>query len=331
MAADSIELSIYTFALKEKNVKKGEYFNLNEFYRKNFIFSTDKNPLFVEQDELYNRFKIEIIKDFKNKFRLNKEGTKGISSDDIKSYSNSNVIDGIIIGGNRGLNHKIYKINDNSNSTGELSNDEIMALPHYFKIWTPPNSQVGILMIQNYSNSGITTLLIDFLKDFYTRYNTSFSETRFVPNEIKESFINRSVVKKVSFIKSKLGKEARQAFNYAFTDEEGIKIKIEISGFSKETPVKNFIDDFYKNEKLIGIDLEDLEITNDEDVKTTLYYEDDKGKKAHAKIESKFKITPTISLPEELLINGNIDYEKVKEFSDSILEKVKVEIGYKTE
>ena len=210
-----------------------------------------------------------------------------------------------------------------------LSNDEIMALPHYFKIWTPPNSAVGILMIQNYSNSGITTLLIDFLKKFYSKYYASFSESRYVPEDIKESFINRSVVKKISFIKSKLGKKARESFNHAFTDEDGIRVKIEISGFSDNMSVKNFADKLNKTEKLIGIDLADLEILSDKDVKTILYYEDDQGKKAHAKIESKFQITPTISLPNELLINGNIDYQKIKEFSDKILGIVKNEIGYK--
>lgn len=328
--SDTLELSIYTFSLKEKRKRKGEYFNLGEFYRRNFIFSTDENPHKINQDELYKRFMTEVLKEFKNEFKLNKEKTKGISTGIYHSYGYSNIIDGFINGGDIGSNHKIFKIKNNKKSTGSLNNDEIVALPHYFKIWSPSNSEVGILMIQNYSNSGINTLLLNFFRSFFSKYNASFNETRHIPNELKESFINRSIVKKVVFTKTKLSKNTRKAFNYAFTDEEGIKIKIEISGFNKNTPVKNFIENFQNSKKMIGVDLSNLDIIKDDDVQTTLFYEDNLGKKAHAKIESKFQISPTIMLPYDLYINNSIDYDLIKSYTNGILNKIKIEIGHKS-
>ncbi|WP_297334738.1 hypothetical protein, partial [Flavobacterium sp.] len=230
MATPTIEISVYTFVLKEK-FKKSKYFNLGEFYRKQFIRSTDKDPHKVKSKTLYKRFMKEIVEEFKDEFKLSKDGTKGFSTGILKSYSDNNIIDGFINGGDRGRNHKIYKIKNNKTATGALKNDELVALPHYFKIWTPPNSEIGVLMIQNYSNVGINSLVISFLKDFYLKYNTTFLESRHVPENVKQNFINNSVIKKVSFSKNKLSPKARSAFNYAFSNETGLRIKIEVSGF----------------------------------------------------------------------------------------------------
>lgn len=328
--ANNLELSIYTFVLKEKGKKKSEYYNLGEFFRRNFIHADDESSHKIELEELYKRFMKDVIQEFNNEFILNEDKTKGIATGIYHSYGNSNNIDGFINGGDRGLNHKIFKINDNQKATGSLNDDEIVALPHYFKIWTPPNSQVGILMIQNYSNAGINTLLLTFFRNFFNKYNASFNETKHVPKDLKDSFIKRSIVKKVVFTKTKLSEETRKSFNYAFSDEEGIKIKIEISGFKKDTPVSKFIEKFEKEKKMIGVDLSALDISKDDDVNTVLFYQDNNGKKAHAKINSKFDITPTIVLPEELIVKDEIDYNLIKTFTDGMLNKMKIEIGYKS-
>lgn len=330
MSKNNLELSIYTFVLKEKN-KRNTYFNLGEFYRNHFIIASDKNPHKVESKTLYKRFMKEIVEEFKDEFKLNEDGTKGFSTGTLKSYGNNNIIDGFINGGDRGRNHQIFKIKNNKTSTGALGRDDVVSLPHYFKIWTPPNSEVGVLMIQNYSNTGINKLLIDFLKDFYSKYNTTFAELRHIPEDVKSSFIKSSVVKKVVFAKNKLSPKARNAFNYAFSDETGLKIKIEISGFNNDNQIGTFMDKFSRSKKMIGIDLSDLEIDEDKDVRTTLYYENDKGKKAHAKIENKFQINPAIILPDYLNKNHKIEYDEIKEYTDGILEVVKKEIDYKTE
>ncbi|WP_297334684.1 hypothetical protein, partial [Flavobacterium sp.] len=94
--------------------------------------------------------------------------------------------------------------------------------------------------------------------------------------------------------------------------------------------ISKFLDNFSKSKKMIGVDLSDLEIENDDDVTTTLYYKDDKGKQAHAKVEQKFQITPAIVLPNELIINENIDYDSIRVFTDGILDIVKKEINYTT-
>lgn len=328
MAKKSLELSIYQFVLKEKDVRKGEYYDLGAFYRLHFRKSSDKGKD-VDQKELYTRFMQAIVEDFNSEFKLNNEGSKGFSTDILKSYSNDNLIDGTINGGDRGQNHKIFKIKNSLSSISQLNEDELVALPHYFKIWTPPKSQVGVIMIQNYSNAGINTLILNFLKDFFSKYNTTFHEYRHVPEKIRENFIKKSIVKKVVFAKTKLSEDTRKAFNYAFSDSKGLKIKLEITGFNEDKNVLDFLSNFKKSSKLIGVDLSSLDIQGDQDVKTTLYYQDDKGRKAHAKIESNLQINPTILLPDELMTGNEIDYDLIKGYTDELLKVVQKEINYK--
>ena len=66
-----------------------------------------------------------------------------------------------------------------------------------------------------------------------------------------------------------------------------------------------------------------------DDYETKLYYEDEDGRKAHAKIEDKFEIRPTIVLPIEIANeNKTPNLELIVKFTDKLLEKVKGEISY---
>ena len=60
-----------------------------------------------------------------------------------------------------------------------------------------------------------------------------------------------------------------------------------------------------------------------------IYYEDEDGRKAHAKIKDKFEIRPTIVLPIEVSNeNKTPNLEEIIKFTDMLLEKVKTEINY---
>ena len=149
----NLELSIYTFTLNEKYIKE-QFLDFNEFFRKNFI-KRNEDPLSVNPIKYYERFVGEFLDEFEQKFYLNKDKNKGISTTttnlDFKPHKS--VIEGIINGGNTGHGHKIYNILNNEKTEGEISEEQLAALPYYFKIWTPPNSQVGVLMIQSLINT----------------------------------------------------------------------------------------------------------------------------------------------------------------------------------
>lgn len=321
----NLELSIYTFTIKERNSRE-DYWDFNEFYRSNFT-KDEENPHDVKSNLLYERFVGMILDEFENKFWLNNDKNKGISTTNIDFRPAKNVIEGIINGGNTGYGHQIYNILDNAETLGEISEDQLTSLPYYFKMWTPPDSQVGVLMIQSYSIGSINSILVDFIKSIYGKYNTTFRKIIHIPVELRESYLKRSNVKKVTFTSTIENPASRKKFNRAFEDSDGLKVTITVQGLKKKG-IKTFLKDFNKKNP-IGIDLKELGIEDSTDYITKLFYEDEEGRRAHAKIEDKFEIRPTIVLPIEIQNNNKTpNLELIVKFTDSLLEKVKDEIKY---
>ncbi|WP_094177657.1 hypothetical protein [Flavobacterium psychrophilum] len=325
MAEINLELAIYTFTLKEK-FKREDFLDFNEFYRKNFT-TEGENPHKVEPEELYKRFVGMILDEFHKKFWLNKDENKGISTTNITYRHGKSIIEGIINGGNTGYGHQIYDILNNAITVGEISEKQLASLPYYFKMWTPPDSQVGILMIQSYSIGSISSILIEFMTTIFNKYGASFKRIIHIPKELRESYLNRSSVKKVSFTSTIENKDSRKKFNRAFEDSDGLKVTVTVEGLKKKN-----ISTFFKNfnaKNPIGIDLSALGMENSQDYETKFYYEDEYGRKAHATIRDKFEIRPTIVLPIEISNkNKTPNLELITDFTDKLLEKVKEEINY---
>ena len=325
MANINLELSIYTFTLNEK-FNREDFLDFNEFYRKNFS-KNGENPHTIKPDELYKRFVGMILDEFHNKFWLNKDENKGISTKNIDYRPAKNIIEGIINGGNTGYGHQIYDILNNAKTVGEISEKQLASLPYYFKMWTPPDSQVGILMIQSYSIGSIGSILIDFLTKIFAKYGASFRRIIHVPTELKENYLKRSSVKKVTFTSTIENRDSRKKFNRAFEDSDGLKITITVEGLKKKN-ISSFFKDF-NSKKPIGLDLAELGMDNAEDYETKIFYEDEHGRKAHAKIRDKFEIRPTIVLPLEISNdNKTPNLKEIIDFTDKLLEKVKQEINY---
>jgi hypothetical protein len=323
--ATNLELSIYTFTLNEKNSRE-DYLDFNEFYRKNFTHDGE-NPHKVKPKLLYERFVGMILDEFENKFWLNPEKNKGISTRDIDFRPAKSVIEGIINGGNTGYGHQIYNILNNEETVGEISEDQLASLPYYFKMWTPPNSQVGVLMVQSYSIGSINSLLLDFIKTIFSKYGATFKRIVHIPKELRDSYIKRSSVKKVTFTSTIENRDSRKKFNRAFEDSDGLKITLTVQGLKKRS-IKGFLKKFNKSNP-IGIDLKELGMEDPKDYTTKLYYEDEDGRKAHAKIQDKFQIRPTIVLPIEIANdNKTPNLNHIVKYTDSLLDKVKEEINY---
>lgn len=325
MSESNIELSIYTFTLKERN-KKDDYYDFNEFYRKHFA-NNAPNPHLIKPKKLYENFVSVILDEFDNKFWLNKEKNKGISSTKVEYRPGKDIVEGIINGGNTGYKQSIYHILNNSKTVGKITEEQLASLPYYFKIWTPPDSQVGVLMIQSYGIGSINSMLINFIKKFFSKYGATFRKGVHIPKEVRDDYLKRGSVKKVAFTTTVDNSSTRKKFNRAFEDSDGLRIKITVEGLKKRS-IGAFIKKFGKKNP-IGIDLAEMGIDSPEDYETTLYYEDENGRKAHAKIKDTFEITPTIVLPNDVL-NGDktLNFKEISSFTDKLLTKVKKDINY---
>lgn len=325
MANINLELSVYTFTLNEK-FQREDFLDFNEFYRKNFS-KKEENKHAVKPEELYKRFVGMILDEFNNQFWLNKDENKGISTTKLEYRHGKSIIEGIINGGSTGYGHQIYDILNNIKKVGEISEKQLASLPYFFKMWTPPDSQVGVLMIQSYSIGSINSVLIQFLTSIFAKHGATLKRIIHIPNELKESYLKKSSVKKVTFTSTIENKDSRKKFNRAFEDSNGLKVTISVEGLKKRN-----IADFFKifnNEKPIGINLSELGMEDEKDYLTKFYYEDENGRKAHAKIKDKFEIRPTIVLPIEVSNEDKTpNFERIVDFTDKLLEKVKTEINY---
>lgn len=327
----NLQLSIYTFVLKEKGKNSdSEFIDFGAFFRANFIKKTDPVEIRRKPETLYKYFMGDFISSFHNEFKLNENKTRAIGADEkyIKLSPSKNLIEGVINGGATGIDQSIYDRKDMKKNESVLGKGKVATLPYYYKIWTPYNSNVGVVMIQSYTDFSVSGLIINHIKEVFKKYNAAFKYERHITKELKEKFLKKSKIYKVGFIKNKLSKGAREKFNPIFSDHEGLKIKITVEGFN-ESP-EGFLNRFKSNNHIIGSNLRDLEIENDEDVDATVYYKDHDNRRAHAKITSGFDIKPTYFLDDRLKEEGT-DYpsfEKISEFTNGVLEVVKKEIMY---
>lgn len=327
--AHTLKLDIYCFSIKERGVRDADHEIFGDFFRQNF-FIDDENPLGVEKELLIKRFIGGFIDSFHEQFILNNEETKGIATDFLRPYPRKNIVDGMINGGLTGIDQNIYDRKNPKESEDTIEKDKITALPYYFKIWTPFDGTVGVIMIQSYTDMGVNTLVLDQMRKFFGSKGYTIEKYKHIPEEYRESFKKDSKIYKVSFIKQGLSSEARKSLNPVFTEQKNLKIRIDISGF-EESPGKFW--ELFRKGKIINSDLTALEMVNDDDFETVATYKDEFGHQSSAKISKNLDIFPTYFLNDNLKSNGTEypDYELIRKHTNGILEVVKKEIGYTPE
>jgi len=191
----------------------------------------------------------------------------------------------------------------------------------------PYDSNLGVIMIQSYTETGVVSLVLDNIKHFFKSYNFSILSNSFVDEEYKEHFKKFSTVDQLVLAKTHLSSEARGALNKLFASFEGLKVEIRLSGFNVN------IDEFWQQvdtQKPLDIDLTEFEMGERENYDVIATYKDTSGKQSQARLSKNLDITPTIILDSTLKEQGKEypNYEKIQTHTNAILAKVKQEIGY---
>lgn len=321
--AYNLKLSIFRVSLKTKGGSKKELKKFSEFYEE--IYKTGN------KENNYRAFIKEYVSSFDNKFKLNKDKTKGISVNNIaklKLRSQSNLIDGEILGGLTGIPQTLFKQSNSIDTSGFVESDDVKVLPYFFKLWTPLDHNTGVLMVQSYSNLSIDTLIKLHLSQIFAKHKYGLIISNHIPKDVKEHYKDQSSVYKVAFVKESLTRGKRKMLNPIFTEFEGLKIRIEVSGFQKK--VNEFWDEFLKEKQIISSNLEDFDIKENDTFKTIAYYKDEDGRRSNTTIQKEFDINPTIFLNSELKQKGSeiFDIEKIRKHTDSILLNIQKEMGY---
>ena len=318
MAGYTLKLSIYTITIIDSDKNEVSFKELHKVI-------TEKGDM--SKAEMFSNVKDKFLNSFSDKFVLNYNKTKGIAIRQINTIPTMNIIDGMMIGGLTGIEQEVYKTSSSEEKQDTITEDEVTALPYYFKIWMPYDSSVGVVMVQSYTETGVVSLVMDKIKHFIRSYNFSVLPNKFVDKEYKEHFKKSSTVDKLILTKTHLSSEARGALNQMFANFEGLKVEIKLSGFNVT------IDEFWQQvdtEKPLDIDLSDFEMGERENYDVIATYKDISGKQSQARLSKNLDITPTIILDSALKEQGKEypNYEKIQTHTNTILTKVKQEIGY---
>jgi len=323
----TLKLNIYKIALKTKFSSNDELISFRDFYENNFNNETKS----LDKGELYKNFSFEYFKSFNNKFLINSSETKGfVPVSDKTLFSRSqNVFDGMLKGGITGIDMEVYSRDNPEASEGKIDKDKISTLPYYFLLWTPYDSNFGILMVQSYTDNSLTAVFKEHLKDFFNKYNLTLVDNPHYPEDVKNNFLKHSNIYRVSYIKTGLSETAKTKFNPVFASYKNLKIELTVSGLN-ESP-NDFLDRFrFKTGGFLGVNLSEIEILNNEDYETVIYYKDENGKRTHAKISNNLEITPNVILDDSLKEDGTDypDYKKIRTFCSGVLEQLKKELKY---
>lgn len=322
--AQNLKLEIFKIAIKKRNSRTGEFLNFKEIFE-----SIDE-----DKEKAYLQFIVDYRNLFNGKFKSDGKGTKSISTTSKNNFtprSLNNIIDGEIFGGSIGTLQTIFNQDNANDEIGKIQLNQIASLPFFIKLWTPFDHNSGILMIQSYSDHTVSELIKITLRKFITDYGFTLIFSPFTPQAIKDEYLKKSHVYEMKIINDNVSRGKRKLINQVFAEEQNLKITITVSGFKQN--VTDFWDKFKGkgNHKLIGANLEDLDISEQNGYEIKAYYKDENGHQANVGFNNKIDIAPTIFLPDEIksLETHHFDYEKIKKFTDEILDNIKQEIGYK--
>ena len=270
---------------------------------------------------------------FNNEFQLNRDGDRAITATEDCQHtfdSNKNIINGEVNGGPTNREQRIYKRKNSKKSTGKVDDDDVVASSFYIKLWLPVDYSSGVLMIQSYSNSNISELIRLHFTKFVQDKGFRLMPTSYYPDSFMKERNKHSNVISVSYVKDKLSKNSRKLINPIFADFEDLKIKIVVTGFKKS--VDDFLDGFTKNGKTLNTDIEVLDFKADDENKVVAIYEDEEGRTTTMNMDQqRLRNFAYYILPKEVMLEGKntYDFDKISEHTNSILNTIQKEIGYR--
>ena len=319
MAGYTLKLSIYTVALKDGQKNDATFRLLHKAI-------ADSNEM--SKAEMFRTVKDKFLDSFSEQFVLNYDRTKGIAIKQINTIPTMNTIDGMMMGGFTGIEQEVYNTSSSEEIQDTITEDKVTALPYYFKIWMPYDSSVGIVMIQSYTETGVVSLVMEKIKNFIRSYNFSVLPNKFVNEEYKEHFKRFSTVDKLVLTKTHLSSDARGALNRMFARFEGLKVEIKLSGFN--VSIDEFWQQINNTQRPLGVNLSEFEMNERENYDVIATYKDASGKQSQARLSRNFDFTPTIILDSALKEQGKEypNYERIQTHTNTILTRVKQEIGY---
>jgi hypothetical protein len=172
----------------------------------------------------------------KNKaFKIAYEKTNAVKKSLLKIDSGRQIIYGILDGGKHSIKRTIGELSD-SDFEQKIGTTKVVNDKFYFMLYTPLQENVGILIIQGYTEAKISDIFLAFLKEYFKfeRSITNHVEV-FIPGRFKDEFLTGATFNSLKFSS---GFETRANFDDIKEREYEFKVNIEIISKNKSLSYK---------------------------------------------------------------------------------------------
>lgn len=283
-------------------------------------------------EDKFKTFISEFIGNFNSQYVVNKD--KGISMHSkhrVSIHSKKFFVWGEYSGGHTGREQRVYNRDDSTLSDYTISKEKMVASPFFFLIWIPRDSNMGILILQRYSNMNCSVEFRKAISQYFISKGFSPNWVGYVPREICKKYLETCALTAFRVQHSSPKEDDFEGTVFeGFKSDKGVSFTTTLTGltlsFAKLLRTGKFAEDFKGFIGLIDQNYEDgdsVEIT----------YKNIDGISVKASLDSFDEIMPKIALEsdcfDEATNTPNLD--KISLTAISFLDSIKKEIGYTKE
>lgn len=318
------KLSVFTLQLRADS---------NPSFYKRFV-STASDVSESEASVFLNFMQEFFHKGDQQKFHKNKNKAFTLVPEDtedgvkaIRHHPEKFVLEGTIIGGRHGDEYTKSKLEDKTQRE-QLAKNDVLTRKIYFFLHVPLDENIGVLMIQSYSNESVTTLFADFVKKFFAKEARGYKEAtikKYVPQSYIDDFQKHAKVKSFTFeTRMLLGHLAAETIG---EKEEKFKVTVKIE--SEDGISKRRYDKWKNTLQRSKIGLGSNSTTFENFARGKAAIENQNKKKSTFELQRDFDIQPVIYLEEPEIkwkTDRELDFSTVKNYCFKILNEIEKDV-----
>lgn len=335
----TLKLDIYFFSLHKilktshRNVR-GQIQEVHRVSVKDSVFdeffsSLNTSDSIIKPDDYMKEFIVGFVNNYNNIFRANKGNSQAVSitENEERHYNSKDyTVWGVFKGGPKGMEFEVYNEKDASEPTNMIGSDNVTSLYYFYKIWIPIDSNVGILIVQSYTNTGCTSLFKDNLQDYFISKGYKASWAKCIPSKYIEKYLKDGYINKIQVLHRR--KDDSRIYDPIFSPFKKARYSTSFTNF--RIPFEQLIRlPNYKSVLKSQIAAIDTNYDEESD-KVKIFYKDANGKGASAKLANIESILPTITLDDSLKdsVTHVPKWDDMHKFTKLLLEDIKLQISY---
>lgn len=325
------KLEIYTIKLtcKEPGVK-GDF---RDLFRLKLDYSKLKPP--ITDEDIFKTYHQDFLKEVAKKDYNRDEGKKkGFTiayehtangrrkqSRVCSPFNETEILTGILDGGHYGRRRNLGIVEDTTKENKIKPNNVVGDL-YYFLIYTPLNHNVGVVMIQAYSQDKISDVFCKYLEKYFKiekKFQATF--TPYFPDSLKDKYLNGATFDSFKF---STGWIVKGDFDELVPNEYELNVKVGITDKNlKKVPVgkiPSLLSIFGKSKlKIEGGDEKELGNFKVKNAKI-----ENENRKLSVELDNEDKIRPVLFLKDYVpVVDGMPDFDKLESYCKELLEEIK--------